>query len=96
MEDIQVFQCSHIGVSGTTNVHVKHWPNKFEARCGIAIMGLCHMDSDLYTGNRTDPFSSEFYDNYASGEGKTKEEAIEALKRDMENIANAMWEIEGD
>jgi hypothetical protein len=88
-----IFSCDHIGISGTTRVHVHHIqtgkpalriPDIFEARVGIAIMGYCNPGD-------SDPFSHKFRDNYARGFGTTQEQAIEALKADIKSTAESIW-----
>jgi hypothetical protein len=98
-----VYQCSHVGVAGTTRVHVrrrqKAGPTKegrplvrdiFEARVGIALMGTT---ANPETNEDSDPFSMRFRDNFARGYGTTEEEALEALKADMHNIADGLWAV---
>jgi hypothetical protein len=88
--NIVAFHCTSIGVAGTTRVFVKEiGPMKFEARVGIAIMGSTNRNDDgLALAN---PFDEDFHDNYAKGEGATRELALEALKLDMKKIADDIW-----
>lgn len=87
-----VYQCDHIGVAGTTKLYVqKHDDGTYEARIGIAIMGTTNMEWDeLKSAN---PFDATFRDNYAAGKGATEEGAIAALKRDMRETADSLWNI---
>ena len=87
-----IHQCSHIGVAGTTPVHVKRMDDgTFKARCGIAIMGATNMDEAGFEACGHNPFHPEFYDNWAEGDGATEEEAIAALKADMRQTADSLW-----
>lgn len=91
----QVFECAHVGVAGTTKVHVHHVQTArgkvrdiFEARVGIAIMGVT---ANPKTNEDSDPFSSSFRDNYARGFGTTEEEALEALREDIKTTTDSLW-----
>lgn len=87
-----IFQCSHIGVAGTTPVHVKRMDDgTFKARCGIAIMGTTNMDEAEFKACGYNPFHTEFHDNWAEGDGTTEEEALAALKADMRRMADSLW-----
>ena len=89
-----IHQCSHIGVAGTTPVHVKRMDDgTFKARCGIAIMGATNMDEAGFEACGHNPFHPEFYDNWAEGDGATEEEALAALKADMRQTADGLWEF---
>jgi len=91
-EYVVVHQCSHIGVAGTTPVHVKRMHDgTFKARCGIAILGSTNMDETEFEACNHNPFHPEFYDNWAEGSGATEEEAIAALKADMQQTADSIW-----
>lgn len=93
-EEIIIHQCSHVGVSGTTPVHIKkHNDEKFEARCGIALIGTMNMTPEQYDACDHNPFHEKFNDNFCRGEGKTEAEAIENLKIDMHMLSNALWSI---
>lgn len=89
---VTIHQCSHIGVAGTTAVHVKKLPDgTYEARVGIAIMGSTNMPwDDLKDAN---PFDDSFQDNFALGMGKTEEEALADMKADMNKTADSIWAI---
>lgn len=91
-EKITVFQCSHIGVAGTTPVYVKRSEDGgFIARCGIAIMGSTNMDEEGFKACDYNPFHDKFYDNFAEGSGATEAEALDALKADMHQTADSLW-----
>ena len=91
-EETVIFQCSHIGVAGTTPVHVKRLNDgTFKARCGIAIMGSTNMDEAEFEACGHNPFHDEFHDNYAEGCGATEDEALAALKADMHQTADSLW-----
>ena len=93
-QETKVFQCSHIGVAGTTPVHVKQVEDgSFVARVGIAIMGSTNMNEDEFCACDFNPFHEKFYDNFAQGEGATEEAALAALKDDMRQTANSLWEF---
>ena len=90
------FHCDHIGVAGTTDVAVKKRKTQgghdiYEARCGIAMMGMTQMDEEEFKACNYDPFHPEFRDNYCEGRGPTPEKAIEALKKDMKETADSIW-----
>jgi hypothetical protein len=96
MSGISFHLCQHVGISGTTKVVVHHVqsgdpakdiPDVFEARVGIAIMGDCNSE----TTEDSDPFSSRFRDNFARGFGLTEEQAIRALKADMNRTADGLF-----
>lgn len=90
-EETTRFKCEHIGVAGTTDVHVKKLPDgKFEARCGIAIMGSTQMDEAGFKASNYDPFHDKFYDNFACGIGATEAESLEALKTDMKSTSDCI------
>jgi hypothetical protein len=93
-----VYTCQHVGVAGTTKVHVRHVQvgkpargviDVFEARVGIAILGQCNPE----TTEDSDPFSRRFRDNFARGLGTTPEMAIEALRADMQDTAASLWAV---
>ena len=91
-EETVIFKCSHIGVAGTTPVHVKRLDDgTFKARCGIAIMGSTNMDEAGFEACGHNPFHEKFYDNFAEGDGSTQEEALAALKTDMRQTADSLW-----
>lgn len=92
-EEFTYIACSHIGVAGTIDVVIKETADGFEARCGIAILGHTNMDEQGFKNCNHDPFHEEFYDNYAHGFGKTRDEAIENLKKDMSKTADSIWAI---
>lgn len=87
---VTVYRCSHVGVSGTTAVHLKRLPDgTYEARVGIAILGSTNMPwDDLKDAN---PFDDTFQDNFAVGVGASEEEAIADLKADIHKTADSIW-----
>lgn len=88
-EEFTVFNCSMIGVSGTTKVFVRKVGDHFVARVGISILGSTNMKSEeLALAN---PFDDSFEDNYAEGIGPTQEAAIEDMKKDMGDISESIW-----
>ncbi len=91
-ETITLHKCEHIGVAGTTDVHIKALPDgRFEARCGVAFMGATNMDEAGFKACNSDPFHDLFHDNYASGKGATEDEALDAMKNDMKSLAASLW-----
>jgi hypothetical protein len=89
-EEISAFVCQNIGISGTTGVFVIESEGKYIARVGVAIMGYTNMKPEELA--KMSPFDREFTDNYAEGEGDTKEAALEALKADMKKMSNSLWD----
>ena len=87
-----IFQCENIGISGTTDVHVRqNHDETYEARVGIALLGITQMDESGFNACNHDPFNEKFFDNYAYGVGETEEEAINAMKRNMRQTAESLW-----
>lgn len=94
MSDEQIiYECSSIGVAGTTPVHLRKTETGYIARCGIAIMGTTNMDEAGFIACGHDPFHPEFYDNWAEGTGETKDAAIAMLKNDTSKTADSLWQI---
>lgn len=91
--DIKVYHCEHIGISGTTDVHVQKTEDRYEARMGIALFGMTNMDAEGFELCNSNPFHPKFHDNYVSGKGVTEEEAIENIKNDMKETHKGLWEI---
>lgn len=90
MSNITAFVCADVGVSGTTKVFVKETsPGEFEARVGIALLGITNMEAEKLKD--ANPFDEDFHDNYAHGVGKTQQEAIEEMKKDIGKIADSLW-----
>lgn len=90
--EVVIYRCSHVGVAGTTDVHVRRTiDGNYIARCGIAIMGATNMDEEGFKACGYDPFHPDFRDNFAQGDGATEEEAIAALKADMRQTADSLW-----
>jgi len=89
---IQIIQCSTIGVSGTTPVHVREIsPGLFEARMGGSMMGHCNMREEEFVACDYNPFHPDWRDNYFSGKGSTAELAVEAMKADMKSLSDLLW-----
>lgn len=78
-EHVKCIQCQTVGISGITDIHIQKVGDNYEARVGIAILGEC-LDED---SKDRSPFDPNFHDNYANGTGKTEEEALENLKKDI-------------
>ena len=88
-----VHHCSHVGVAGTTPVRVKQLDDgTFAARCGIAMMGVMNMNKAGFEACGHDPFHPEFNDNWCEGRGATEEEALTALKVDMRQMSDSLWQ----
>lgn len=89
MSRFTAFSCSAIGVAGTTQVFVRKVGDKYVARVGIAILGQTNMkEAELANSN---PFDDSFRDNYAEGIGKTLQEAIDNLKKDIKKTSESLW-----
>jgi hypothetical protein len=87
--EFTVFNCSHVGVAGTTRVFVKKVGDQFVARVGIAIMGSTNMkEEELALAN---PFDSEFKDNFCEGTGASVDAAVESLKNDIRETSETLW-----
>ncbi len=88
--EITAFHCTSIGVAGTTQVFVKKLADgTFEARVGIAILGGTNMKAEEL--EKANPFDESFRDNYATGTGKTQQEALDALVADMKKTSESLW-----
>jgi hypothetical protein len=88
-DDITSFTCESIGVAGTTRVVLKPVGDEWIARVGVAIMGCTNRPvEELATA---DPFDMDFHDNFAQGRGKTKEEALQALKDDIAELSKGLF-----
>lgn len=83
--------CSNIGVSETTSHRMKYDGEQYEVRVGIAILGMSDMNDDEMREARFDPFHENWHDNYASGKGSTKDEAVENMHKDIKEIADSLW-----
>lgn len=91
-EQIIIYQCSNIGIAGTTPVHViKHDNGTFEARCGFALMGATNMSAEEFAACDYNPFNEKFHDNYSVGKGDDEEQAIAQLKSNMKTTADSLW-----
>ena len=91
-EEKIIYQCSNIGIAGTTPVHViRHENGTFEARCGFALMGATNMSEDEFAACDHNPFHEKFYDNYSTGKGNDEAEALAKLKSNMKATADSLW-----
>ena len=91
-KEIVIYECSNIGIAGTTPVHVKqHDDGAFEARCGFALIGAMNMTEAEFAACNYDPFHDKFHDNYAVGKGDNEEQAISQLKANMKATADSLW-----
>jgi hypothetical protein len=91
-EETIIYECSNIGIAGTTPVHIKqHDDESFEARCGFALMGATNMSEDEFSACDYNPFHDNFNDNYSIGFGVDEVSALEALKADMKLTADSLW-----
>ena len=90
-EEVHIHCCSHVGVSGTTDVVTRQNSNgTWEARVGVSMIGTTNMEwEDIERINN--PFSDEWEDNFARGTGATEAEAIDALKKDVQSLADSLW-----
>lgn len=91
-DEIQVFVDSNIGVSGTTEVHVKKTEEGYEARMGVALLGTCNMSDEDFKACGYNPFHEDFHDNYVKGLGATQELALEAMKQDLRKMSDSLWD----
>lgn len=88
--EITTFHCHEMGVAGTTKVVMRKIGEGFEVRVGVAILGHANLsDEELAVAN---PFDESFHDNYAEGKGKTQEEAVESLKKNIKELFNMIWD----
>ncbi|TAN49053.1 MAG: hypothetical protein EPN21_13285 [Methylococcaceae bacterium] len=91
-EETVIYQCSNIGIAGTTPVHVKqHEDGMLEARCGFALMGATNMTEEAFAACDHNPFHEKFYDNYSTGKGEDEGKAIAQLKANMKATADSLW-----
>ncbi len=81
--------CHAMGIAGTTRGFVRRVGDQYVARIGVAIMGATNRPvEELATAS---PFDEDFRDNYAEGRGHTHEEAVAALRRDVQGMAESLW-----
>jgi len=90
-DKISIFMCQDVGVDGTTEVHVQEKDGVFEARIGFALFGSTMMTEEEFEACDCNPFHENFRDNFASGEGATKEEAIEAMKKNLSSVSASLF-----
>lgn len=80
-----------LGVRGTTPIVIKvtHCTisAEYEARMGFAIMGSVNFDECI----DANPFDPNFCDNYVSGRGNSREEAINNLKKELRGNSDALF-----
>lgn len=82
----------HIGVAGA-KIHWMRTPNGkwYWCRMAIAIMGSFNMtDEQIRT---ISPFDPQFNDNYVEGKGRTKQEALKNMEKDMQIISDCIWAV---
>lgn len=87
---MQVHIDHNIGVSG----YRIHWMRssdgkEYWCRTAIAIMGSFNMPDEYL--RKTSPFDPGFQDNYVEGRGSTKEEALAAMQKEMEELTDSLW-----
>lgn len=90
------FVTDSVGISGTTKVYVRKHPFKatpmtFEARVGFAVMGTANMTDEEFKACDYNPFHSKFNDNYAIGWGATEKEAIEELRKELNEMSDGLF-----
>jgi len=88
---MEIIECKNIGVSLTTKIHVKEVDGGFQARCGFSLMGTTYMTDEQFKECEYNPLNHDFHDNFTIGEGKTKDEAILAIKKNLKYIADSLW-----
>lgn len=89
---MEIHVCNNVGVSGTTPCIVRQYQEgEYVARMGFALLGTTNMTEEQFKACGYDPFHEDFRDNFVEGRGKTYEEAIEAMKQDLEQMANSLW-----
>lgn len=88
-DDITSFTCESVGVAGTTRIVLKPVGDEWIARVGVAIMGCTNRPIDELAN--ADPFDPDFRDNFAQGRGKTKEEALQALRTAIADLSKGLF-----
>lgn len=58
-------------------------------RMPIAIMGSYNTDREYR--KKTSPFEPGFRDNFVEGKGKTKDEALANMQKEIEDFSNSLW-----
>ena len=81
-----------MGISATTDRVIHRLDDgRYEARIGVSIMGSTNMNESEFKACNYNPFHDEFRDNYAVGVGITEAEAIQAMEKDGNNMAESLW-----
>lgn len=81
---------SHVGVSGAKIYWMQSADKKmWWCRQAVAIMGSFNMTEDEIA--TTSPFDPKFNDNYVEGKGYMKEEALEQMHKQMQEISDSLW-----
>lgn len=94
-EPISCFICHSPGLAGTTPLTIQRtaglgW-ERFEARMGVAIFGYSNLDDEGFERAQYNPFHEEFHDNFVQGDGRTQDEAIEALQEDHRQMHEGLF-----
>jgi hypothetical protein len=85
--------CECVGVSATTPCHTrKISEGLYEARIGIALLGFSNMTDEERAACGDDPFSPDFRDNFASGQGDSEASAQAAMRECAQGIAASLFE----
>lgn len=90
MAESTMFACSNIGVSGG-KVFFKEIDGGFEARMAVALFGSYQMSDEELEAIDFNPYHPDFNDNDVSGIGKSKEEAVQAMQKNMSELADSLW-----
>lgn len=85
-------ECTNIGL----NPDKVYWMRsatgrEFWCRQAVGIFGGFNMSEEQR--KRISPFDRRFFDNYVEGKGKTKKEALANMKKQLEDMSNALWSI---
>lgn len=88
------FECSHVGVAGTTPVFTKRtatgrtdFPYKYVMRMGISICG-CSCDPDCY---KKSPFDIDWFDNFIEAKGYTLEAVQRVFARKVQELSASLF-----
>ena len=90
MEEYQASRvvCEHIGVSGLSTPWIRPIIDGYEARVGVALLGMVQ-DPNNEIDN---PFDPEYPENFCKGIGMTEEAALRALKADMLSMSQSLFD----